>query len=271
MSISVEDHYSSDGIVDRILAALPQPLAIPLQAAQLYPFDQFHGREIHATRDHTALLNPQPTDHILDIGSGIGGPARYLAATYQSHVTGVDLTAKFTEAARELTKRCALDASVKFFHADAAKLPFEANHFDHAICFYVGMNLPDKPAVLAEALRVLKPGGRLIWTEVAQITPPTFPLPWATDPANSHLSPSDTLLGNFSSAGFTIDSVQDEAQSHITLAQKMQQSGLKPSPEHIQANAVVFGPDFIQRRKNYIQNLAAGNIASLVIQARKPG
>jgi len=273
MSNPVTDHYSSTGIVARILAAIPfsRDGDAALRAEQLYPFDQFHGRELLATRDHTALLAPQTGEHVLDIGAGIGGPARYIAATYGAHVAGVDLTPRFVEAANELTALCGLGDHATFTCADAAHLPFDDNQFDAAICFYVGMNLPDEPAVLAEARRVLKPGGRLVWTEVVRGTgDPQYPLPWATSADASHLLGRDELLAMLEGAGLTLDDARDETRDHLDLAQKIKQSGAQPSPLQLEANAVVLGPDFIERRKNYIRSLASGAIASLCIQAHKP-
>ena len=273
MSNSVEDHYSRTGIVARILAAIPfsRDGDEPLTADRLYPFDQFHGRELLATRDHTALLAPQTGDHVLDIGAGIGGPARYIAATYGARVTGVDLTARFVEAANELTALCGLGQLATFVQADAAQLPFDDNQFDAAICFYVGMNLPDEAAVLAEARRVLKPGGRLVWTEVVRGTgDPQYPLPWATSAATSHLLERDELLGMMQTAGLKLDEARDETRDHLDLAQKIKQSGAQPSALRVQANAVVLGADFGERRKNYIRSLASGAIASLCLQAHKP-
>ncbi len=273
MSVSVEEHYASDGIVARLLAAVEHDGSThgTLRAQDLYPFDQFHGRELLATRDHGARLAPGRTDHVLDIGSGIGGPARYLAATFGCRVTGVDLTPRFVEAASELTALCSLDALVGFVRADAAALPFEANTFDHAICFYVGMNLPDKAAVLSEAARVLKPGGRLIWTEVvSRNDPPHYPLPWAISADMSHLTDRDSLVGLVAAAKFKVLAVEDETDKHLELAEKMRQSAKVPSPHHQQANAVVLGPDFVERRTNYIRSLAEARLASLFIEAAKP-
>ena len=97
MAVSTQVHYASVGIVDRILAAIPYSPddGVKLAPTQLFPFDQLHGRELLATREHTARLNAAAGQHVLDIGSGIGGPARYIASTYGNNVTGVDLTADF--------------------------------------------------------------------------------------------------------------------------------------------------------------------------------
>lgn len=273
MAVSVQQHYGATDITARILTAVPWAPGDPaLTAAQLFPYDQFHGRELFATRDHAALLSPANDAHVLDIGAGIGGPARYLATTFGCKVTGIDLTPQFVAAANELSALCDLSTFVDFHLADATTLPFPDGKFDHATCFYVGMNLPDKPSVMAETLRVLKPGGRLIWTEVsAGNGTPHYPLPWARQPADSHVEARDALVAKFSAAGFAIDAVMDETALQLDLAKKIRESGKQPSPGQNQANEVVLGADFGERRKNFIQSMGQGLIASTLIMAHKPG
>lgn len=273
MAVSVQQHYGSADIVARILAAVPWDPGDPvLTAPQLYPFDQFHGRELAATQDHAARLSPDATAHLLDIGAGIGGPARYLAATFGCTVTGIDLTPSFVTAAQELTALCGLADKVDFAQGDAANLPFADAQFDHATCFYVGMNLPDKTSVFAQACRVLQPGGKLIWTEVSAGTgTPIYPLPWAREPQASHVEPRDSLVAKCSDAGFMVDQVIDETDLQLELAQKIRASGQHPSDGQNQANAVVLGADFAERRRNFIQSMGQGLIRSTLILAHKPG
>jgi SAM-dependent methyltransferase len=142
----------------------------------LYPLDQLHGRQIAATREHLPRLRLDEGKHVLDVGSGIGGPARFMAATWGCRVTGIDLTAEFVAAARELTERCGLSGKVDFRRGDALHMPFADASFDRAACLHVAMNIADKPGLLREIRRVLKPSGRLVWSEIVRrAAPPDYP------------------------------------------------------------------------------------------------
>ncbi|SPH17166.1 Sarcosine/dimethylglycine N-methyltransferase [Defluviimonas aquaemixtae] len=271
MTASVQEHYGAAGIAARILAAVPwsRDADPALRAEQLFPFDQLHGRELIATREHAARLNPARTAHLLDIGSGVGGPARYFASTFGCRVTGVDLTSDFVAASQELGDLCGLGDLLTFVEADAGRIPFGDDTFDHAYSFYVGMNLTDKPAVLRECARVLKPGGRLLWTEVTEVAGEAhYPLPWSRTKEGSHVRTRETLIGQFPSAGFKLLSVEDETAAHLDLVMQVKASGRVPSPGLTQANAVVLGADFAERRANYIRGLGEGLFASTLIDAR---
>jgi ubiquinone/menaquinone biosynthesis C-methylase UbiE len=269
----VHKHYGSNEIVARILAAIPwsESDGVALTASLLFPFDQLHGRELFATKEHSARLNPEIGAHLLDIGSGIGGPAGYFASMLGCRVTGIELTPDFVIFANELTSFCGMSDQANFVLADAASIQFKANTFDHAYCLYVGMNLPDKPAVLAECFRVLKPGATLIWTEVTSRSGvPHYPLPWSLTADGSHVDTSDTLCHHLSSAGFEVLTVEDETNAHLVLANRMKLSGKTPLVGQVQANEVVLGPDFVVRRQNYLKSLLEHLIASTLIVARKP-
>ena len=273
MTRSVQEHYGATEITTKIFAAIPWDPdgGTRLSASELYPFDQLHGRELLATKEHGARLSPSGEDHILDVGCGIGGPARYFAATFGCKVTGVDITPEFVEAARELSGLCGLNDKLTFVEADAAAISAKAETFDHAYSFYVGMNLQEKLSVLKEIFRVLKPGGRVLWTEVTSgLGEPTYPLPWSKTASTSHVQTRDTLVGLFESAGFRIDSVEDETHAHLELAKMMKASGRMPTPDQQQANQIVLGADFVVRRLNYIASLGAGNLASTILDVHKP-
>jgi ubiquinone/menaquinone biosynthesis C-methylase UbiE len=273
MAHTVQDHYRAPDLVARILSAIPWAPGgdTSLNAAQLYPFDQLHGRELLATKDHASRLSPPAGAHILDIGSGVGGPARYFATNFGSRVTGIDITPDFVATATELTRLCGLDHLVTFIEANAGALPFDTDIFDHAYSFYVGMNLAHKATVLSECIRVLKPGGRLLWTEVTAVAGVAhYPLPWSRRPEDSHVLTRPALTEHFTTAGFEVLSTEDETGAHLELAQKMKLSGRTPSAGQTQVNAIVLGPDFAERRTNYIKSLADGLIQSTLLDVRKP-
>ncbi len=100
-------HYGRGGLLDRILAALPETGKDidRLTIVDLAPADEFHSLQRLATAELARLLAPAAADRVIDVGSGIGGPARYLAATYGCSVTGIDITPDFVATAVELTRR----------------------------------------------------------------------------------------------------------------------------------------------------------------------
>jgi sarcosine/dimethylglycine N-methyltransferase len=104
--------------------------------------------------------------HVLDICCGLGGPARYLAHNFGCRVTGIDLTQSRIDGAVELTRMTGLDHLIDFRCANALEMPFEGGSFDVAISQEAFCHVPDKPRLIAECARVLKPGGRLSFTDI---------------------------------------------------------------------------------------------------------
>jgi SAM-dependent methyltransferase len=127
-------HYGATDLTDRIKSALATigPEDQPLTVVQLAPLDQFHTRGILATTELAGAAGLEPASRVLDLGCGIGGPARCLAATFGCAVTGVDLSPSFIDAANYLTERCGLSDRVRFQVGDAMRLPFETGSFDCA-------------------------------------------------------------------------------------------------------------------------------------------
>jgi len=127
-------HYSRGHLLDRLRATLAAEGGDPdhptLEA--LAPHDQFHGRGLDATEEVAGMLAVKPTDRILDIGSGIGGPARYLARRFGCRAVGIDLTPEFCEVARVLTRALGLEDRVSFEVGDALAMPFADAVFDGA-------------------------------------------------------------------------------------------------------------------------------------------
>jgi sarcosine/dimethylglycine N-methyltransferase len=193
---------------------------------------------------------------VLDVGSGVGGPARYMAYTFGCRVTGIDLTDDFVAAAKELTERCGLSDKVEFHQGDALAMPFGEASFDAACCLNVSMNISDKTGLAREICRVLKPRGRLVWTEAVQGPggPPHYPLPWARNPDISFLVSAAELRRAIERAGLRIVEWIDETEAMRAV---FAQAGRDPqqAASSMTANQVTLGDDFPERLKNAGRNV----------------
>lgn len=197
---SVERHYTRSNLENTILTALKNAGkdVDQLTVDDLAPIDELHPLGREATANLASLLlkdnNLQPNSHVLDVGSGIGGPSRYLASKFGCHVTGLDLVEEYCSVADSLAKRVKLDNLLTYRQGDATQMPFEDATFDMVWTQHASMNIADKHSLYSEMHRVLKPdGGKLAVNEGYKGSSDMddssihFPVPWAADPSISHL------------------------------------------------------------------------------------
>ena len=242
----VSAHYTSGELLARLEARLREdgfdPACPTFEA--LAPYDHFHGRGVEATEDMANRLEVAATDHVLDVGSGLGGPARYFARRFGCRVSGIDLTAEFCDAARRLTSRLGLTDRVSFEQGDALRMPFGDAAFDGAYSMNVSMNIADKRSLYREIHRVLRPGAWLVLSEVVQGPggEPDYPEPWARTAAASFLATSDETRANLAASGFAIERERDTTEAALAYAARSRarvEAGEKPPHRAV---SLILGP-----------------------------
>jgi len=216
----VEHHYGLNELLDSILAALVAAGKDidRLAPADLAAVDEFHIRGREATLELAARAGIEAGMRVLDVGCGIGGSARYLAAERGCHVTGIDVTRDYIEVATALAERTGLADRVAFHHGSATQMPYEPESFDIVWTEHVQMNIADKAAFYGEIARVLKPGGCLLFHDIFSRDgkEPWYPVPWAGDPSISFLARADAVPGILDAAGLQVQEWEDRSEDSLT-------------------------------------------------------
>ena len=258
----VREHYRATGLTQRLKKALEAfgPEDQRLTPQQLSTLDQFHVRGLAATAELAKLAGISADMSVLDVGSGVGGPARFLAATFGCRVAGIDLSEPFVDAARYLTERTGQSAQVSFQAASALNLPFEDGRFDIVLLQHVAMNISERAGLYREIRRVLKSGGRLaIFDVVLNSGEPHYPVPWARTPSTSFLLTAAATCEAIEPAGFRTLTRRDDTEAAKDWAAMVRASGPQPAPNL----GVVMGPDFAQLSANLGRNLMEGRLGVL--------
>jgi SAM-dependent methyltransferase len=268
-NIKVKEHYgATSSLRDHIRAALAAiaPETQQLTVAQLAPLDQFHTRGILATAELGRAAELNPSTRVLDLGCGLGGPARYLAATFGCKVTGIDLTPAFIDAATWLTARCGLSNRVTFQVGDALHIPSGEAAFDVVFLQHVAMNIEDRAGLYAEIRRVLAPGGGLvIYDLVLRDGDVVYPAPWASDPAASFLLTEDDTRRALEQAGYKVTLWRDDTQTAIEWFRTV----MSTPPQNSLNLGLVMGPNFPAMTGNLVRNLRENRLGVLSAVLRR--
>jgi len=253
----LETHYSARDIEERILAAIRAAGLDPdlrLSPEALGALDHFHTGGLRASRELQELARITGKDRVLDIVSGLAGPARLLASTLGCHVDCIELSTDFCAGAALLNRLTGLDDLIKVHQGSALALPFPDDSFDVVWMQNVGMNIADKRQLYGEICRVLKPGGRYAFQEMAAGKTATayFPLPWATDPADSHLVSADEMRRLLAETGFVAELLEDTSDAHLSASTV----NAAPSP----LTLGVYVDNLAEKAKNARRSLEEGQI-----------
>ncbi|HZS00945.1 MAG TPA: methyltransferase domain-containing protein [Chloroflexota bacterium] len=240
-----------------------------LTADDLAPLTHLTGRPKAATVELGRLAALQPGMHVLDLGSGLGGPARTLATEFGCRVSGVDLTESFVRTATTLTNRVGLGGQVTFQYANALEMPFDDASFDVVWHEQFAMHVPDKERLYREIWRVLKPGGRLAMREflAGPVQPLHYPVPWTADGAISFLGTAEALRDLLGRVGFRELAWEDLTASDLERRRALAASG-GGAPAALTGGQLfqqARGDDFQQVQANLGRNYAEGRLQ--IVQA----
>lgn len=261
----VKQHYDFQDLPERLPRELEQAGLdlTDLNWMDLIPIDQFHSRGLVATEEIAQGLHLKPEMTVIDIGCGIGGPARYLSAVHECQVTGVDLSQSFIDVAKRLAELTRLTDRTTFVQGDALNLPFDKATFDHAVTQHVAMNISDRAGLYRNIHRVLKPGGRLAVYDLVEGNGDTliFPVPWARGPETSFLIAPDEMRDVLFDTGFIEVYWQDKTPEGIAwFEDQMAERRANPTPNPLNIS-MIMGPDFARMAANVAQNLKEGRAA----------
>jgi SAM-dependent methyltransferase len=264
----VGEHYGQSDLAAMILKALRASGKDPdaLNVEDLAPVDQFHTHGKKATLDLARRAGITAGMRVLDVGGGLGGPARTLASVFGCTVEVLDVTEGYCRAGAALTVRTGLSDLVSFRQGSALDMPYPDGSFDVVWTQHSSMNVADKERLYQEIHRVLSPGGRLALHEIVAgpTSPIHLPVPWARQPSISHLQPPETIRALITTTGFTELAWVDETASATQWFQQRSPTTPPEGPPPLGLH-LLLGPDFTDMFRNQVRNLEERRIS--IVQA----
>jgi len=263
MSEDVVNHYQQPMLFSRIRDALKAQGKDmdKIQVEDLWPVDQFHIGGAGSTLKLLTQVDLSTDDKVLDVGCGIGGPCRLIASTFQCLVQGIDLTPKYIETAQRLSQLVGLQDLTTFQTADALDLPFTDDSFDAVWTQHAQMNISDKARFYDQMVRVLKPGGSLVYHDIFSAGGMVqYPTPWSEDGSISYLFTHDELKDMLQAKGLSLELHQEETDFAIKFFEELLESFLAKGSRPPLGLHLVMGGDAPIKIRNLLQNLTTGSL-----------
>jgi ubiquinone/menaquinone biosynthesis C-methylase UbiE len=269
----VVDHYTHGDLVAAIRSGI-EALGKTIDAVtidDLAPVDEFHIGGRQASEDFLSQLELAPEKHVLDVGCGLGGAARFVAGRYRCRVTGIDLTPEYVETARVLCRWVGLEQQIALRRGSALSMPFADGAFDGAYMLHVGMNIADKAKLCAEIARVLRPRALFGIYDVMRVGQGelTYPVPWATTAASSAVAEPGQYRRALEAAGFAVIAERNRADFALAFFEQLRAKTAaagRPPPLGLH---ILMGRNTPEKVQNMIRNISSGLIAPVELIARR--
>jgi ubiquinone/menaquinone biosynthesis C-methylase UbiE len=268
----VSVHYTHGNLVAAIRSGI-ESLGKTINSVtvdDLTPVDEFHIGGRRASENFLGQLELTPEKHILDVGCGLGGAARFIASRYGCRVTGIDLTPEYVETAKVLCGWVGLESRISVHPGSALSMPFADRAFDGAYMLHVGMNIDDKAKLCSEVGRVLRPNSLFGIYDVMRTGEGElrYPVPWATTAALSALAEPRQYRQALQAAGFAVIAERDRREFALAFFEQLRAKtaaagGAPPLGLHI-----LMGRNMPDKVQSQIQNISNGRIAPVELIAR---
>lgn len=269
----VAGHYHRGNLLEAIQSSLGKmgKTTSGLTIGDLAPVDEFHIGGRKASEQFMERLGFTRGLHLIDVGCGLGGPARFAADTYGSQVTGIDLTGEYIDTGNVMSGWTGMQDRVTLRKESALSMSFADGSFDGGYMIHVGMNIDDKRRLFAEIARVLKRGAAFGVYDVMRTGPgePSYPVPWATDAGQSSLAAPAEYRAALEAAGMEVlpeVNRRDFALEFFTTMMAKTQAAGGPPPLGLHT---LIGETTQVKFRNMIDAISGNILAPVEMIARK--
>jgi 2-polyprenyl-3-methyl-5-hydroxy-6-metoxy-1,4-benzoquinol methylase len=263
---AIKSQYGQSDLDKKLLAVLETEGLDTSRLIQegFAPIEELHLRGRMATMELAKVVDLNESMKVLDIGCGIGGPARTIASEFGCYVIGLDLSEEFCRAAEIINKKVGLSNKIEIRQGNALEMPFNKEEFDIVFLQHVLMNIKDKKSVLSQINRILHSKGRLALNTICAgpNTPVHFPVIWANNPDISFLLTTMELRQLIINNGFIELSWKDDTKKIIEGIERARSKPRSKNPRPIKLSIIVSDPS--TKWKNIVRNLKEERI--VVIQ-----
>jgi ubiquinone/menaquinone biosynthesis C-methylase UbiE len=271
--LEVSTHYEHGSLIKVIEDGFNREGKAPsdITLDDMSVIDEFHIGGRQASEEFLDQLQLEERSLVLDVGCGLGGPARFVASRFGCLVSGIDLTQEYVDTGNVLSNWVGLDKKVILQQGSAMALPFPDGQFDAAYMMHVGMNIADKKSLFSEVFNVLKPGGIFGIYDVMQVGSGEmeYPAPWAASENTSALaSPQDYRTG-LKEAGFNILATRERGDFAVEFFENIKRRMTEMTEEPLLGLHVLMGKDAKTKVANVLTSIKEGSIAPVELIAQR--